>query len=81
MQKQKEKQKQKPRQVEFTEEIIAAHVEAKAQKRAPAEKWLQSFRREFYLLQLLPGEAEAEAEAQKQRAREAAAGIGTNAET
>ena len=42
MQKQKEKQKQKPRQVEFTAEIIAAHVETKAQKRAPAEKWLQS---------------------------------------
>jgi len=39
------------------------------------------FRRELYLLLLLPGEAEAEAEAQKQRAREAAAGIGTNAET
>ena len=40
MQKQKEKQKQKPRQVEFTAEIIAAHVEMKAQKRAPAERWV-----------------------------------------
>ena len=41
-QKEKQKQKQKPRQVEFTAEIIAAHVKTKAQKRAPAEKWLQS---------------------------------------
>ena len=42
MQKQKEKQKQKRRQVEFAAEIIAAHVETKVQKQAPAEKWLQS---------------------------------------
>ena len=42
MQKQKEKQKQKARQVEFTAEIIAAQVETKAQKRVPAEEWLQT---------------------------------------
>ena len=40
---QKQKQRQKPAQVEFKAEIIAAHCQTTATKRALPEKWLQSF--------------------------------------
>ena len=72
MQQQKTTQKQKQRQVEFTEEIIAARFRTEAQKLALSKKCLQSLspRTQPAAASMYEANAEAKVDMQKQRPKQ-----------